>query len=83
MKSVHQTDVSMPREAMLRRRRRSLSVLGVGSVITATADLDSFDGVGVVAESVADEVGIGIAQGPHPDFGDSAIWIVILLANRR
>jgi uncharacterized protein YkwD len=55
----------------------------VGSVITATADLDSFDGVGVVAESVADEVGIGIAQGPHPDFGDSAIWIVILLANRR
>ena len=34
MKSVHQTDISVPREAMLRRRRRSLSVLGVGSVIT-------------------------------------------------
>ena len=34
MKSVHETDISMPRDAMLRRRRRSLSVLGVGSVIT-------------------------------------------------
>jgi uncharacterized protein YkwD len=55
----------------------------VGSVITATADLDSFDGAGVVAESVADEVGIGVAQGPHPEFGDGAIWIVILLASRR
>jgi len=55
----------------------------VGSVITATADLDSFDGAGVVAESAGDEVGIGIAQGPHPDFGDRAIWIVILLASRR
>lgn len=34
MESVHQTDISAPREAMLRRRRRSLSVLAVGSVIS-------------------------------------------------
>jgi hypothetical protein len=34
MESVHQTDVSAPREAMLRRRRRSLSVLAVGSAIS-------------------------------------------------
>ena len=34
MESVHQTDISAHREAMLRRRRRSLSVLAVGSVIS-------------------------------------------------
>jgi hypothetical protein len=55
----------------------------VNSVITATSDLDSFDGAGVISGSLAEEVGIGIAQGPHPDFGDGAIWIVILLGNRR
>ena len=34
MESVHQTDTSAPRDAMLRRRRRSLSVLAVGSMIS-------------------------------------------------
>src|SRR5262249_45924329 len=34
MESVNQTDISAPREAMLRRRRRSLSLLAVGSVIS-------------------------------------------------
>ena len=34
MESVDQTEMSAPREAMLRRRRRSLSVLAVGSVIS-------------------------------------------------
>ena len=34
MESVHETEISAPREAMLRRRRRSLSVLAVGSVIS-------------------------------------------------
>jgi hypothetical protein len=34
MESVHETDLSAAREAMLRRRRRSLSVLAVGSVIS-------------------------------------------------
>jgi len=78
----------MSRDAAYDAIRAQLQGLGrryqrVGSVITATADLDSFDGAGVVAGSAGDEVGIGIAQGPHPDFGDRAIWIVILLASRR
>ena len=34
MRSVHEPEMSAPREAMMRRRRRSLSVLAVGSVIT-------------------------------------------------
>jgi uncharacterized protein YkwD len=55
----------------------------VGSVITAVSDLDSVDGAGLVGSAAADELGLGIAQGPHPQIGDNAIWIVVLLANRR
>jgi uncharacterized protein YkwD len=78
----------LSRDAAYDSIRGQLTGLGrhyqrVGSVITATADLDSFDGASVVAESAGDEVGIGIAQGPHPDYGERAIWIVILLALRR
>jgi uncharacterized protein YkwD len=70
-------DVRAQLESLGRRYQR------VNSVITATTDLDSFDGAGVISGSLAEEVGIGIAQGPHPDFGEGAIWIVILLGNRR
>jgi hypothetical protein len=52
-------------------------------VITAVSDLDSVDGAGLVGSAAADELGLGIAQGPHPQIGDNAIWIVVLLANRR
>jgi len=55
----------------------------VGTVITATADLDALDGGGLVGDSTADDIGIGIAQGPHPEIGENAIWIVLLLATRR
>jgi len=55
----------------------------IGSVITATADLAALDGQGLVGDSIASDVGIGVAQGPHPEIGDNAIWVVILLANRR
>jgi uncharacterized protein YkwD len=55
----------------------------VGSVITAVADLDTVDGAGLLAGSAAGEIGLGIAQGPHPQIGDNAIWIVVLLADRR
>lgn len=55
----------------------------VGSVITAVSDLDSVDGAGLVGGGAVDELGVGIAQGPHPQLGDRAIWIVVLLASRR
>jgi hypothetical protein len=55
----------------------------VGSVITAVADLDAVDGAGLLAGSAADEIGLGIAQGTHPQIGDNAIWIVALLGERR
>jgi uncharacterized protein YkwD len=55
----------------------------VGSVITATADLASIEGSGLLGDAAADDVGVGIAQGPHPDLGDAAIWIVLLLGSRQ
>jgi uncharacterized protein YkwD len=55
----------------------------IASVITATADVDGLDGAGLVGDSVADDLGIGAAQGPHPELGDNAVWIVLLLATHR
>jgi len=57
--------------------------LRVGRVISAVADLDRIDGAGLLGGEPVDELGVGIAQGPHPEIGDNAIWIVVLLASRR
>jgi len=68
--------------------KRDVDALGalygrVGSVITAAADLDSVDGKSLVGDQKVDDVGIGIAQGPHPEIGDGAVWIVVLLGQKR
>jgi hypothetical protein len=55
----------------------------IGRVITAVSDLDSVDGAGLFGSDAVDELGVGVAQGPHPEIGDNATWIVVLLANRR
>jgi uncharacterized protein YkwD len=55
----------------------------VGTVITATAELESFDGAGLLADVAATTMGVGVAQGRHPELGDDAIWIVALFAIRR
>jgi len=55
----------------------------VGSVITAVGDLDTVDGKNLLGNATPDDVGIGIAQGPHPEIGDGAMWIVVLLAQKR
>ncbi|MEZ4360199.1 MAG: CAP domain-containing protein [Kofleriaceae bacterium] len=53
----------------------------VASVVTAVSDLSSID-TSTVLTGVVDELGIGVAQGPHPEIGDGAIWIVLLLGER-
>ena len=55
----------------------------IASMISATANLDTVDGAGLIGAAASDDVGIGIAQGPHPEIGDNAIWIVLLFADRR
>jgi hypothetical protein len=75
------------RDSAYQAIKRPLGGLGrtyqrIGSVITSTADLDAVDGPGLIGDASADDIGIGIAQGPHPELGDNAIWIVLLLATR-
>jgi uncharacterized protein YkwD len=53
----------------------------VNSVITAASDLSTLDTSQLVSPEI-DELGIGIAQGPHPQLGEGAIWIVLLLAEK-
>jgi len=77
-----------PSELASQRTKRQLDGFNriyqrFASVITATDDLDTLDGGGLVGDRLADDIGIGIAQGPHPDLGDNAIWIVVLMASRR
>ena len=55
----------------------------VGSVITAVADLAAVDGKELVGDYRPDDIGVGIAQGTHPEIGEGAIWIVVLMAERR
>ncbi|MBA3391208.1 MAG: CAP domain-containing protein [Deltaproteobacteria bacterium] len=68
--------------------RRQIDALGnqyerVGSVITAASELESIDGKSLIGDTQVDDIGVGVTQGPHPEIGDNAMWIVVLLAKRR
>lgn len=54
----------------------------VGSVTSAVADMDSVDGKQMLGDYKADAIGVGIAQGNHPDIGEGAVWIVVLIAEK-
>lgn len=76
------------RDSLWPRARKQLDALGnqyarVGSVITAVAELDTVDGKELVGDYKPDDIGIGIAQGTHPEIGDNAVWIVVLMAERN
>ena len=68
--------------------KRQVDALGssyarVGSVITAAADLDTIDGKSLLGDGIVDDIGVGVAQGPHPEIGEGAMWIVVLMAQKR
>jgi uncharacterized protein YkwD len=68
--------------------KRQVDALGnvynrVSSMITAVAEIDSLEGRAVLGDLRPDDIGIGLAQGPHPEIGDNAIWVVVLLAHKR
>jgi uncharacterized protein YkwD len=50
----------------------------IDSVITAVTDVSTADPAALLV-GTADQVGIGVAQGPHPKLGDGARWIVLLI----
>lgn len=75
------------RDSLWLTARKQLDAMGneyarVGSVITAVAELDTIDGKQLVGDYRPDDIGIGVAQGTHPDIGEGAIWIVILMAEK-
>ncbi len=75
------------RDSLWPGARRKLDAMNtayarVGSVVSAVAELDSIDGKSLVGDYKPDDIGVGIAQGNHPDIGEGAIWIVVLMAER-
>lgn len=54
----------------------------VGSVVSAAADMESVDGKELLGDYKADDIGVGIMQGNHPQIGEGAIWIVVLFAEK-
>jgi hypothetical protein len=75
------------REALWGAAKKQLDQLGsryarVGSVITAVAETDTLDGASLMGDYKPDDIGVGIAQGTHPEIGDGAIWIVVLMGER-
>jgi len=73
------------RDAVWPTARKKLDAMSgqfarVGSVVTAVADLDTVDGKELFGDYKPDTVGIGIAQGRHPEIGEGAVWIVVLMA---
>jgi len=55
----------------------------VGQVIAVVGDLDAIDTATLLGGTPGNELGLGIAQGPHGELGDNAIWIVVLAAEPR
>jgi uncharacterized protein YkwD len=75
------------RDSLWPGAKKELDKLGVryarvGSVITAVAETDTIDGASLLGDYKPDDIGVGIAQGTHPELGDNAIWIVVLMAER-
>lgn len=76
-----------PRDALWPVAKKKLDAFNrsyarVGSVISAVADTNSIDGKQLLGDYKADAIGVGIAQGNHPDIGEGAVWIVVLLAEK-
>jgi uncharacterized protein YkwD len=75
------------RDSLWPGARRKLDAMNtayarVGSVVSAVAELDAIDGKSLVGDYKPDDIGVGIAQGSHPDIGEGAVWIVVLMAER-
>jgi uncharacterized protein YkwD len=75
------------RESLWPGARRKLDTMNasyarVGSVISAVADIETVDGKQLVGDYKVDDIGVGIAQGNHPEIGEGAVWIVVLMAEK-
>ena len=55
----------------------------VTTALVTLARLSAFDPADVLVEPGWTHYGIGVAQGPHPELGEHAIHVVLLLARSR
>lgn len=55
----------------------------VASMVTAIVDTEGLDARAVLAGGGFTHVGVGVAQGPHPELGPGALHVVVLLAQAR
>ena len=53
------------------------------TVVTTVANLDAFAPRSVLGDGRMTHFGVGVAQGPHKDLGERAIYIVLILAEAR
>ena len=53
------------------------------SVVTTVTDLDAVEADAIVGGTTVNRLGVGLAQGPHPDLGPGAYWIVVIMATTR
>ena len=66
----------------VRKKLDQTAYARVSSVVSAVSDLESIDGKQLVGDYKPDDIGVGIAQGNHPEIGEGAIWVVVLIAER-
>jgi len=86
--AANQLAAGKSRESIWPDVRHRVDALGglytrIGSVVTAATDLDALDAKQLLGDVTPDEVGIGLAQGTHPEIGENALWVVILMADRK
>jgi hypothetical protein len=55
----------------------------VASMVTAITDVEAVDAQAFLSGAPYTHIGVGIAQGDHPDLGPGALHVVVLLAVAR
>ncbi|RMH43065.1 MAG: hypothetical protein D6689_06245 [Deltaproteobacteria bacterium] len=78
----------VPAERAAKRSQAALDRLAadfaaVTTIANAVADVDGFPLASVQKEASMTHFGVGIAQGRHPQIGDRALFVVVLVGQRR
>ena len=53
------------------------------SMVTAVSEVSALDAAAILAGTSYTHVGVGVAQGEHPELGPGALHVVVLLAQAR
>ena len=71
------------RDASAALDRVSARYARVASMVTAVSEVGALDAAAILAGTTFTHVGIGVAQGDHPELGPGALHVVVLLAQAR